>query len=124
MDVGKKFNCVYFNYKNGCRLVNPFLGLNITELPEESFFGDYQILLGICSVFDYVAHSDENDPDEEVQDINQAGNTWCLTIPDSKFLKLCDQFPKFRSYVLERGLARRAFLQYVQKDLISILDIK
>ena len=40
-DVGKKFSCVYFNYKNGCRVVNPFLGLNITIFPEESFFGDY-----------------------------------------------------------------------------------
>ena len=94
IDVGKKFNCVYFNYKNGCRLVNPFLGLNITELPEESFFGDYQILLGICSVFDYVAHSYEEPLSSH--DINQASNTWCMTIPAAKFSTLCDQFPKFR----------------------------
>jgi hypothetical protein len=39
-------------------VVNPFLGLNITDLPEESFFGDYQILLGISARYNYVATSD------------------------------------------------------------------
>jgi hypothetical protein len=39
--VGKPFENLYFLYKNGVVVQNPFLGLNITKLPVESFFGDY-----------------------------------------------------------------------------------
>jgi hypothetical protein len=82
VNVGKKFDYVYLNYKNGIRVVNPFLGINITDLPEESFCGDYQTLLGINSIFDYVAN---------VNDKNGSGpNTWCMLITSEKFIKLCD----------------------------------
>ena len=90
-ELGKPFTSLYFNYKNGVRVVNPFLGLNITDLPEESFFGDYQILLGSTAVYNYIAHSDFD-------------NTWCMTICSVKFYSLCQQFPHFRNFLLVRGL--------------------
>ena len=72
--------------------MDPFLGLNIAELPEGSFFGEYQSLLGINSPFDYEACAEADE------------NTFCMTILASRFLILCDEFPEFRSTLLIRGL--------------------
>jgi hypothetical protein len=99
MEVGKQFNYLYFNFKNSVTLANPFLGLNIVDLPEGSFFGDYQILLGLDAMVDYVANVDSihgtNTTDED---------TWCMTISAKKFISLINQFPEFRSFLLTRGL--------------------
>jgi hypothetical protein len=65
-------------------VVNPFLGINITSLPEGSFFGDYQILLGINASYDYVAHSQSNVSDDK------ENNTWCMYISAIKFRRLVD----------------------------------
>jgi len=41
VEVGKQFSYLYFNYRNAVTLSNPFMGLNLVDLPEGSFFGDY-----------------------------------------------------------------------------------
>ena len=47
----------------------------------------------------------------------------CLTMQDTKFIKLCDQFPTCRSFLITRGLDRRNFLQHIRKELIKVLEL-
>jgi hypothetical protein len=91
---------------------NPFLGLNISEYRERSFFGDYQIMLNIKPMYDYIATS------------SNGSNTWCMSINGEKFLKLCNSFPDFRSFMLVRGMQRRAFLKKTEQELIDKLYLK
>ena len=111
VESGKPFPSLFFNFKNGVRVVDPFLGLNITDYPEGSFFGDYQLLMNINARFDYVASPDAS-PDGTISNIT-ADNTWCMTIKNGIFSEICDQFPDFRDFLIRRGLKRRAFLQHV-----------
>jgi len=53
MEAGKTFHYLFFLYKGAARVSNPYLGINIVDLPEESFFGDYQLLIGLTAVYDY-----------------------------------------------------------------------
>lgn len=53
VQVGQQFINMYFCFKNGCNVVDPFLGLNISFLNEGSFFGELQVLLGLNSSYDY-----------------------------------------------------------------------
>ena len=88
-EVGKPFTNLYLLYKNGVLVSNPFLGLNITKLPVESFFGDYQILIGSLATFDYKADTFEDDGHVS-KEARSSENTWCMTLTAKKFLSLCD----------------------------------
>jgi hypothetical protein len=111
---------MYFCYKNGCRVVDPFLGLNITFLGEGSFFGELQVLLGLNSSFEYEA---SNEGRYCPRDEDWKANTMCLSIQDQKFIQLCDEFPRVRSFLITRGLIRRSFLSHIRKDLIKVLEL-
>ena len=55
VEFGKPFKDLYFNYKSSVLMVDESYTVQIAELPEESFFGDYQILLGTNARFRYIA---------------------------------------------------------------------
>jgi hypothetical protein len=55
IEVNQNLASVYFCYQNGVRLINPFTGLAIVDLPEGSFFGELQVLLGIKSTHEITA---------------------------------------------------------------------
>ena len=80
-EVGRPFTSLFFNFRNGVRIQNPWLGIAISDLPEESFFGDYQILLSTVSMYDYKATSDTI-----VRNKTDGENTWCMTIDAKKFI--------------------------------------
>jgi hypothetical protein len=61
------------------------LGLNISKLPVESFFGDYQILVGSLSAFEYKAELSEDDGHVS-KEARSSENTWCMTLSAKKFL--------------------------------------
>ncbi len=61
--------------KNSKRLIISILG-------EGSFFGDYQVLLSLFSNFDFISSH------EHIE-------TFCMSIKQSSFLEICDEFPKF-----------------------------
>jgi hypothetical protein len=52
---GKLFRNLYFIYKGTVTVVCPEFKFQIAKLPEESFFGDYQIIQNIFSEFNFVA---------------------------------------------------------------------
>jgi len=47
-----------------------------------------------------------------------------MTIHAKKFTEICDEFPIFRSFLIVRGLQRRAFMKTKQKDLVVKLGIE
>lgn len=49
------FQDFFFCYKGSVTVIDSKFMLCLTELPEESFFGDFQILLGTKSQYYYVA---------------------------------------------------------------------
>jgi hypothetical protein len=118
VEIGKQVPALYFNYRNGIRITNPFLGLNISDLPEQSYFGDYQILLGFSSQYDYTA------TDEGHEHVHQTDNTWCMTIGAALFSNFCSMFPAFRSFLMNRGLQRRSFLRQTEENLIATLNLQ
>eukprot|EP00347_Sterkiella_histriomuscorum_P006194 403353701 len=65
----------------------------ITILPLGSFFGDYQILFNLPSNYSFQSFS--------------SYQTLCMTISAHKFLQICEQFPKFHSFLCQRALMRR-----------------
>jgi len=113
LTMGQKVMNVFFCYTNGARVADPLLGINITDLCEGSFFGDYQILLGIDSTFDYEATPDIKRSVSDSKD--NIDTTWCLTIPAAYFINLCNEFPEFRSYLTSRGKKRRSFLLFTKR---------
>lgn len=116
VEMGKKFDMFYLCYKHGVRVKNPFMQVNITDLNESSFFGEYQILLDIVSMYDYIACSDFRGREEE-----QPENTQLMTIEATKFTEICNEFPVFRSFLIQRGLQRRAFMKVKQRIIIDKL---
>ena len=57
VEYGDKFDDFFFCYKGCVTAIDSKFMLCLTELPEESFFGDFQILLGTKSQYYYVATS-------------------------------------------------------------------
>jgi hypothetical protein len=41
-----------------------------------------------------------------------------MSIPAKKFYRVCDQFPVFRAYLINRGIQRRCFFRKVERDLL------
>ena len=60
VDYGQIFTDIFFCYKGNVTVIDSSFILCLTELPEESFFGDFQILLGIKSQYYYIASSHQN----------------------------------------------------------------
>lgn len=79
--------------------------IQIAQLPEESFFGEIQILLDINANAHYVSTVGH-------------GSTWCMSIPAKKFQRVCDQFPTFRGFLINRGILRRSFFRKVERELL------
>jgi hypothetical protein len=71
-------------------------------------------------MYDYKATSDSPHNFNKTE----GENTWCMTIEAKKFIQLADQFPEFRDFMLVRGLQRRAFLKWNEKDLIKRFGLK
>ena len=69
-------------------------------------------------MYDYTACSDFRGREEE-----QPENSWLMTIPAKKFTEICNEFPVFRSFLILRGLQRRAFMKVKQKMIIDKLGI-
>ena len=122
LTMGQKVMSVFFCYRNGARIVDPLLGINLTDIGEGSFFGDYQILLGIKTSYDYEAELDRELATKNFRK-GKPETTWCLTIPADYFLALCQEFPEFRSFLTSRGKKRRSFLIYQRRQLIKILGL-
>ena len=58
-------------------------------------------MLGTLSKYNFVASKSLKNP----TGLGTAeAQTWCMTLPAQKFMKYCDQFPYFRSFVLMRGI--------------------
>lgn len=71
VQAGHPFHCLYFLYKGAVTLVDRDFKFQIARLPEESFFGDFQLLMGTLSEMNYVASSEKD--------------TWCMTVDAQEF---------------------------------------
>jgi len=47
-----------------------------------------------------------------------------MTIAAKKFTEICDEFPIFRSFLIVRGLQRRAFMKAKQKEIVVKLGLE
>jgi hypothetical protein len=121
VEYGAKFEDFYFCYKGNVTVIDSKFVLCLTELPEESFFGDFQILLGTKSQYHYVASSNLNKHSKEQ---GEDSSTWCMTLTSSRFCRICDKFPAFRSHLTSRGIKRRAHLRLIESKLRHRLAIK
>lgn len=81
--------------------------LGVIALPQFSFFGDYQLLMGVRSNVGYFSDYD--------------GDTVCLTIDGTIFLNNCREFNGHFDFFHERASARR---KYFRRILIEYRETK
>jgi signal-transduction protein with cAMP-binding, CBS, and nucleotidyltransferase domain len=112
VEYGKPFKELFLNYREGVTVVDATFQFKITEYPEESFFGDYQILLGTVARYRYVATP------------HKGTTTWCMIVPADKFIRICNQFPEFRSFLTVRGIKRRAHLMKTYNSMHKMFFLK
>jgi len=112
VEVGKEVFSMYFIYK-GSVTVNTEDGTELTVLPSGSFFGDYQVLFGLKSNFEFISH-----PDDE---------TWLMTVPKDQFIEVCEEFPQFHAFLTQRALVRRNYFKLLalkqnKRKVKAVLD--
>jgi len=95
IEPGKLLYNLYFLYKGSVTIVDSSFTFQIARLQEESFFGDFQLLLGTLSEFYYVASGDRHTADTP---------TWCMTLRAKSFNEICDQFPVTRAFLTVRAI--------------------
>jgi hypothetical protein len=78
-------------------------------LPKGSMIGDYQILLGLRAVEEYIS-SDNSD-------------TYTMCLSKKVFLGLLDQFPNAKEYYMMRAKARRIEFKRLRKQYKAEFDV-
>lgn len=106
----KQFHSIFFIWKGSVTIVCPSFKYQIAKLPEESFFGDYQIILNIRSEFNFIATSPGKNSNEGAQ-------TWCMTIDSQTFTEFLEQFPATQAFMTARAIQRRAYFRKVHLKL-------
>jgi len=95
------FSHLYFNFKKNVMVVDKRKMFYITHLQEGSWFGDFNIFLGLKSKYQYLASTHSTDSDERVM---------LMMCPAEKFMRICEEYPSVANWMLQRALLRRNML--------------
>ena len=113
--AGSYFNELCFIQKGKVIVMDLFSRFNITTLVKGSFFGDYQILFGVPSNFEFVAnYLWKNKREDDEKESSYA--TWLLTCEKKRFLKIMSNFPEFELFLRYRAELRRAHWHKIELE--------
>ena len=89
----------------------------VLTLREGAWFGDYQIMLNTMSDWDLVAGYDSESNLKTSRPLAMpANNIMVYELDSDKLKKFLDEYPDFRSFVITRSMARRAYLAKIKKE--------
>mmetsp|Transcript_9461 Transcript_9461/g.8994 ORF Transcript_9461/g.8994 Transcript_9461/m.8994 type:complete len:235 (+) Transcript_9461:181-885(+) len=92
---------MYFLHKGNFILVDKDHQFVVTTLQAQAFYGDYQILLGFNNNYTLLTGPRQHN--------------WCLSIKAAYFTKICAEFPKTRTFMIERAIMRRNHFRKMEK---------
>ena len=78
----------------------------VVTIPPGGWFGDYQILLNLRSSWDLEAG--QKNKNEKISGISDQ-QIQVFKLADTKFRKICDEYPDIRAHILTRSQLRRQF---------------
>ena len=99
VESGKVFHNLYFVWKGAVTIVDSEYNFQIAKLSEESFFGDFQLLLNTLSEFNFIATNKLIPNQTENERV-----TWCMTLAAKEFHEICEQFPATRAFMTVRAI--------------------
>lgn len=89
-----------------------------------AWFGDYQILLNIPSNWELEAGSDADYSKKHRISGLPPNTILTYTLDKERFLKIVNQYPKIRSFIVTRALVRRAHFTKVFDDNLQVVLLR
>mmetsp|Transcript_24382 Transcript_24382/g.28648 ORF Transcript_24382/g.28648 Transcript_24382/m.28648 type:complete len:274 (+) Transcript_24382:739-1560(+) len=90
-------------------------------LKKGSWFGDYQILVGVPSEWDLVAGGDSEFNISKKPKGMPRDHILIYKIPSARLITILDKYPLFRSFIVTRSLIRRSYFMKVKNDNMQVL---
>jgi hypothetical protein len=115
IEKGKEVESVYFLFEGYADIMNTYTindgegshdyGYKI-RLPQRSWFGDYQIMMGVQSTWSMVAGKKKGVQNSEGNRIK------VMNIDGEMFRRYIDEYPDFRRFIILRSTVRRAYFNF------------
>jgi len=105
--AGKKFRELYFIREGAVGIYDANGKGPYVILPKYSFFGDYQVLFELKSVYNYKTYVKYDRLKSPTENENETSTTVFMCIDKKVFTNLCELYPKTANNLRFRGLERR-----------------
>lgn len=90
--------------------------VNVATLKKGSWFGDYQIMVGVPSTWDLIAGGDHEFDNTKKPKGMPSEHILVYTIKRDTLRRVLDRYPAFRSFVITRALTRRTYFTKMHEE--------